>query len=90
MTELDSQWAWISFCIDARGSAVRKMVNVIPATYQSDISYTKDGQTITKDLTFMSSEFQKKSGAEKVLNGIMAEKSPNLTKDRSLQMQEAE
>lgn len=50
-------------------------------------------RTITKDLAFMSSEFQKegreKMRQKKVLEEIMAENSPNLAKYISLQIQEA-
>lgn len=38
---------------------VRKMVNSNPAIYQNNITYTQDGQTVTKDLTLMSLEPQK-------------------------------
>lgn len=66
------------------------MANSIPAIYQNDVSYTKDSQTITEDLMFMSSESPKEkkkmSGAEKVLEAIMAEKFPNSVKDLSSQM----
>lgn len=60
LREMDSQWAWISFrAYMLEAVPVRKTVNAIPAIYQNDISYTKDSQTITKDLTFKSSESQK-------------------------------
>ena len=35
------------------------MVNSNPAIYQNNITYTQDGQTVTKDLTLMSLEPQK-------------------------------
>lgn len=66
------------------------MANSIPAIYQTDVFSTKDSQTITKDLTLMSSESpeerKKESGAKKVFEAIMAEMFPDFAEDLSSQM----